>query len=69
MKKIKAIGFDFDGTLIMSENEKIKIFEEIFYRKYRIKKGVGRYYKFLAGKVYRIFHPTRKAFSGKFFGS
>lgn len=51
--KIKAIGFDFDDTLIISEKEKAGIFEEIFYQKYKVKKGVKEAYKSLLGKANR----------------
>lgn len=53
MTKIKAIGFDFDDTLIVAEKEKSKIFEEVFYRKYKIKKGVKQAYESLLGKANR----------------
>ena len=53
MGKIKAIGFDFDNTLIDSEKEKVKIIEEIFYKKYGIKKGVKAVYKSILGKANR----------------
>jgi|TARA_B100001971_G_C18241464_1_gene571240 phosphoglycolate phosphatase-like HAD superfamily hydrolase len=53
MAKIKAIGFDFDDTLILSEKEKADIFEEIFYRKYKIKKGVKKAYIALLGTANR----------------
>ena len=53
MGKIKAIGFDFDDTLIISEIEKVKIFEEIFYKKYGIKEGVKEAYAGLLGKASR----------------
>lgn len=51
MKKIKAVGFDFDNTLIMSEKEKLNLIEEIFASKYNIKKGVKLAYKNLMGKA------------------
>lgn len=51
---IKAVGFDFDGTIIMSEGEKVKIFQRIFARRYGIKRGVGRAYVGLLGKANRI---------------
>jgi phosphoglycolate phosphatase-like HAD superfamily hydrolase len=53
MMQIKAVGFDFDNTLMNSENSKSKIFEEIFYHKYGIRKGVADAYKKLAGKINR----------------
>jgi beta-phosphoglucomutase-like phosphatase (HAD superfamily) len=37
---IKVIGFDFDGTLILSEGIKAKIFEHIFLKEFGTKKGV-----------------------------
>src|SRR3989344_3175835 len=53
MAKIKAIGFDFDGTLIISEKDKAELFEEIFYKIYGLKKGVKRVYHNLSGKINR----------------
>lgn len=53
MARIKAVGFDFDDTLIVSEKEKSTIFEEVFYRRYGIKKGIKRAYEGLRGKAGR----------------
>ncbi|MFH1396753.1 MAG: HAD family hydrolase [archaeon] len=42
--KIKAIGFDFDGTLIMSEDRKAKAMADVFKEKFDINKGVSAAY-------------------------
>jgi phosphoglycolate phosphatase len=47
--KIKAIGFDFDGTLIMSEDKKAQAMVEVFQECYEIKKGVKKEYQKLIG--------------------
>ena len=46
---IKAIGFDFDGTLIMSEDKKAVEFENVFTEKFNISNGVAAAYNTLAG--------------------
>jgi len=46
---IKAVGFDFDDTLVITENKKEKLLEEIIYKKYRIKKDIKKFYKNLKG--------------------
>jgi phosphoglycolate phosphatase len=51
MKNIKAIIFDFDGTLIRSEDIKIEIFVKLFEEKFNIKKNVKKYYISLIGKA------------------
>jgi phosphoglycolate phosphatase-like HAD superfamily hydrolase len=51
MKKMKTIIFDFDGTLIKSENIKSNIFREIFYEIYKKKKNVKKVYNSLIGKT------------------
>ena len=48
--KIKAIGFDFDGTLIMSEKSKSKEMAKVFEEKFGIKNGVQAHYEKLVGK-------------------
>ncbi|MFH1836396.1 MAG: HAD-IA family hydrolase [Methanobacteriota archaeon] len=53
MVKIKAVGFDFDDTLVMSEKEKENVFTEIFAAKYGIKKEVRKEYQSLRGKANR----------------
>ena len=52
MKKIKAVGFDFDGTLIMSEKQKAKQMAVVFKEKFGVKRGVETAYKKLIGKGY-----------------
>jgi phosphoglycolate phosphatase len=51
MKEIKAIIFDFDGTLIRSEDIKIEIFVKLFEKIYKIKKDVKKYYISLIGRA------------------
>lgn len=46
---VKAIGFDFDGTLIMSEEKKAAEFEKVFREKFHTSNGVAAAYKKLAG--------------------
>jgi len=53
LAKIKAVGFDFDDTLVMSEKEKENIFTEIFTAKYGIKKDVRKGYQSLRGNANR----------------
>jgi len=43
--KIKAVGFDFDGTLIMSEQQKAKAMADIFRESFNIKKDVTKAYQ------------------------
>jgi phosphoglycolate phosphatase len=47
--KIKAIGFDFDGTLLMSENKKVQAIVAVFKEEFKITKGVKKYYQELVG--------------------
>ncbi len=47
---IKAVGFDFDGTLIMSEEEKRKQMALVFGEMFGIRRGVKNAYSGLAGK-------------------
>ena len=49
--KIRAVGFDFDGTLIMSEEQKAREMAKVFKEKFRVKKGVETAYKKLAGRA------------------
>lgn len=44
MGKIRAVGFDFDGTLIMSEEVKAKEFAKVFLEKFHVRLGVERAY-------------------------
>ena len=46
---IKAIGFDFDGTLIMSEDKKSGEMASVFNEKFGITKGVKKAYEKLVG--------------------
>src|SRR3989344_7369301 len=49
--KIRAVGFDFDGTLIMSEEQKAKQMAAVFREKFKVKRGVISFYKELMGKA------------------
>ena len=66
MSRIKAVGFDFDGTLILSEKAKLKIVEDVFYKKFKVKKGIGIAYGKLRGKfnkeekIIRLLRKTLK---------
>ena len=46
---IKAIGFDFDGTLIMSEDKKGPAMAEVFKEYFGVKRGVKKAYSELIG--------------------
>ena len=48
---IKAVGFDFDGTLIMSEEQKAIEMEKVFREKFKIQNGVKTAYQRLSGKA------------------
>jgi phosphoglycolate phosphatase-like HAD superfamily hydrolase len=52
MNKVEAIGFDFDGTLIVSEETKALEMVKVFNEKLGIKRGVGTAYKKLVGKSF-----------------
>lgn len=43
--RVRAIGFDFDGTLIMSEDRKAQAMADVFREKHGIKNGVPLAYK------------------------
>jgi phosphoglycolate phosphatase len=47
--KIKAVGFDFDGTLISSEDKKPLEMAKVFKEKFGIKRGVKSAYEKLIG--------------------
>jgi phosphoglycolate phosphatase len=47
--KIKAVGFDFDGTLISSEDKKSIEMAKVFKEKFGIKRGVKTAYEKLIG--------------------
>lgn len=49
--KIRAVGFDFDGTLIMSEEQKAEQMAAVFREKFKVKKGIKLAYKKLMGKA------------------
>jgi phosphoglycolate phosphatase-like HAD superfamily hydrolase len=64
---IKAIGFDFDGTLIMSEDKKGREMAKVFLEKFKIKRGVKVAYERLIGtglnrdqKVAKLFNQFLK---------
>ncbi len=44
-KKIQAVGFDFDGTLILSEKIKAQAFAKIFHDLYNINHGLEPFYQ------------------------
>lgn len=46
---IKAVGFDFDGTLIMSEEQKAKEMADVFREKFKVERGVEQAYTHLMG--------------------
>ncbi len=71
--KIQVVGFDFDGTLIISEGVKEKLMAKVFYEEFGIKRGVLTTYRKLVGtgknrktKVIELFKkflkrkPTKK---------
>ena len=45
---IKAVGFDFDGTLIISEKKKAEEIVKVFAEKFNCTRGVARIYKQLS---------------------
>lgn len=49
--KIRAVGFDFDGTLIMSEEQKTEQMAIVFREKFKVKTGVKSAYRRLIGKA------------------
>src|SRR3989344_8432999 len=49
--KIRAVGFDFDGTLIMSEEQKAEQMALVFREKFKIQNGVKATYKKRAEKA------------------
>lgn len=50
MVSIKAVGFDFDGTLIISEDKKGPAMAEVFKEKFGVQKGIKKAYEGLIGK-------------------
>ena len=63
--KIKAVGFDFDGTLIVSEETKAKECANVFREKFNRKRGIATAYKKLTGrnrreKVVALFKQVMK---------
>ncbi len=74
--EIKAVGFDFDGTLIMSEQQKAKAMKDIFRESFNIKRDVTKAYQKVSllglnreKKINLIFQhvfrrqPTKKEFA------
>lgn len=70
---LKAIGFDFDGTLVMSEAAKARVMALVFREKFGVRQGVMAAYREIAGtgknrpeKVQALFQqflkrkPTKK---------
>ncbi len=49
---MKSIGFDFDGTLIISEQAKGPAMVEVFREKFKVVRGVKKTYESLIGKGY-----------------
>lgn len=49
---IRVVGFDFDGTLIMSEERKAPAMVEVFKEMFGVKRGVKSAYLSLVGKGY-----------------
>lgn len=49
--KIRAIGFDFDGTLIMSEERKVEQMAIVFRERFKVQKGVKTAYRKLSVKA------------------
>jgi len=52
--KIKAVGFDFDDTLISTENKKYKLLEDAINKNFGTKNGIKKEYIKLRGKYNRI---------------
>ncbi|MEK6899889.1 MAG: hypothetical protein AABX05_02080 [Nanoarchaeota archaeon] len=50
-QRIRAVGFDFDGTLIISEDEKAMQMAKVFKEKFKVQKGVENAYRRLSGKA------------------
>lgn len=48
---IRAVGFDFDGTLIMSEEQKAEQMAAVFREKFKVMKGAKSSYQKLLGKA------------------
>ncbi len=59
---IKAVGFDFDGTLIMSEDKKGKQMAEVFKEKFNVKRGVKKAYEEMIGKGLNRDEKVKKLF-------
>ena len=48
-RHIKAVGFDFDGTLVLSEEKKAREMAKVFREKFRVQRGVPTAYRKVAG--------------------
>ncbi len=48
-RHIKAVGFDFDGTLVLSEEKKAQEMAKVFREKFGVQRGVPTAYRKLAG--------------------
>ncbi len=59
---IRAVGFDFDGTLIMSEDKKGPAMASVFREKFGLKRGVRKEYEKLIGKGYSRDDKVEKLF-------
>ena len=46
---IKAVGFDFDGTLVLSEEKKAREMAKVFREKFGVRRGVPTAYRKVAG--------------------
>ena len=64
---IKAIGFDFDGTLIMSEGKKSIEMTKVFKERFGVSKGVKQAYEKLVGNGHPRHEKVVKLFD-KFIG-
>ena len=60
---IRAVGFDFDGTLIMSEDKKGPAMAEVFKEKFGVKQGITKAYEALIGKGYNRDQKVKELFN------
>ena len=51
--KIKAVGFDFDDTLVKTESNKHKILEDIICKKFKVKRSIKGVYTSVRGRLNR----------------
>ncbi len=61
-QRIRAVGFDFDGTLIISEDEKAMQMAKVFKEKFKVQKGVENAYRRLSGKALSREERVKKLF-------